>query len=157
MSEARAIIDKWYKPMPLVKAWIDNRRAMARRGEPCVTPFGRERHFVITNEDLNHVQNEYINTPIQSVASDFTMFSLLEIDKFLREEGLDAKIITTVHDSIILEVKDEKDLIDYIAEKSKRIMAETPLKYMSDCPVPFKADVEIGYAWGKLHGWPEED
>lgn len=157
MSEARAIIDKWYKPMPLVKAWIDNRRAMAKRGEPCVTLFGRERHFVITNEDLNHIQNEYINTPIQSVASDFTMFSLIEIDKFLRENKLDARIVTTVHDSIIVECKDEKDLVDLVAQTCVRIMAETPLKYVPDCPVPFKADAEVGYAWGKLHGWPEED
>lgn len=157
MGEARAIIEKWYKPMPKVKSWIEGRRAMARRGEPCTTPFGRERHFVITNEDLNHIQNEYINTPIQSIASDFTMFSLLEIDKFIREQDFDAKIITTVHDSIILEVRDDKVLVDYIASKCKQIMAETPLKYMPECSVPFKADAEIGYAWGKLHGWPEEN
>lgn len=157
MSEARGIISKWFKPMPLVKEWIDNRKAMARRGEKCITPFGRERHFVITNEDLNHIQNEYINTPIQSIASDFTMFSLLEIDKYLRVNGFDAKIITTVHDSIILEVKDEKELVDTIAQACINIMATTPLKYMPDCPVPFKADAEVGYAWGKLKEWPDAD
>lgn len=156
MSEARAIIDKWFKPMPYVKAWIDGRRAMAKKGEPCVTIFGRERHFVVTNEDLNHIQNEYINTPIQSIASDFTMFSLLDIDKFIREEGLDARIVTTVHDSIIIEVKDEKELVDRVANKCLEIMANTPLKYIPDCPVPFKADAEVGYAWGKLQGWSEE-
>lgn len=155
LSEARAIIDKWYKPMPQVKAWLNERRAMARKGEPCVTPFGRERHFVITNEELNHIQNEYINTPIQSTASDFTMFSLIEIDKFLRENNLDAKIVTTVHDSIILEVRDDKELVDLLAQKCTEIMATTPLKYMPDCPVPFKADAEVGPAWGKLHEWPE--
>ena len=157
MNEARAIIAKWFKPMPRVKEWIDNRRAMAKRGEACTTIFGRERHFVVTNEDLNHIQNEYINTPIQSVASDFTMFSLIEIDKFLRENNLDARIVTTVHDSIIVECKDEKDLVDLVAQTCVRIMAETPLKYVPDCPVPFKADAEVGYAWGKLHEWPEEE
>lgn len=157
MNEARAIIAKWFKPMPYVKEWIDNRRAMAKRGEACTTIFGRERHFVVTNEDLNHIQNEYINTPIQSIASDFTMFSLIEIDKFLRENNLDARIVTTVHDSIIVECRDEKDLVDLVAQTCVRIMAETPLKYVPDCPVPFKADAEVGYAWGKLHGWPEEE
>lgn len=155
MSEARAIIDKWYKPMPKVKAWINNRRLMASKGERCTTPFGRERHFVVTNENLNHVQNEYINTPIQSIASDFTMFSLIEIDNWLHREGLQdkAKIITTVHDSIILEIDDDKELVDRCAESCTRIMAETPGKYISDCPVPFRADAEIGYAWGKLESW----
>lgn len=157
MNEARAIIAKWFKPMPYVKEWIDNRRAMAKRGEACTTIFGRERHFVVTNEDLNHIQNEYINTPIQSIASDFTMFSLIEIDKFLRENNLDARIVTTVHDSIIVECRDEKDLVDLVAQTCVHIMAETPLKYVPDCPVPFKADAEVGYTWGKLHGWPEEE
>lgn len=155
MSEARAIIDKWYKPMPKVKAWIQNRRVMATQGEKCITPFGRERHFVVTNENLNHIQNEYINTPIQSIASDFTMFSLIEIDKWLHQEGLQdkAKIITTVHDSIILEIDDDKELVDRCAENCTRIMAETPQKFIPSCAVPFKADAEIGYAWGKLEGW----
>lgn len=155
MSEARAIIDKWYKPMPKVKEWINNRRLMATRGEKCITPFGRERHFVITNENLNHVQNEYINTPIQSIASDFTMFSLMKIDKWLHQENLQdkAKIITTVHDSIILEIEDDKELVDRCAEKCTEIMAETPKEYIPDCNVPFRADAEIGYAWGKLKEW----
>ena len=159
MSEARAIIDKWYKPMPKVKAWIEGRRAMASRGEQCTTPFGRERHFVVNNENLNHVQNEYINTPIQSIASDFTMFSLIEIDNWLHREGLQDKaaIITTVHDSIILEIDDDKELVDRCAESCTKIMAETPGKYIPGCPVPFKADAEIGYAWGKLEGWKKAE
>lgn len=158
MSEARAIIAKWFKPMPKVKAWIENRRMMATRGEKCVTPLGRERHFVVTNENLNHVQNEYINTPIQSIASDFTMFSLLEIDKWIRENDLLSRvqIITTVHDSIILEIDDDRDLVDRCAESCTKIMAETPKKYIPECKVPFKADAEIGYAWGKLEGWSKE-
>lgn len=157
MNEARAIIAKWFKPMPYVKEWIDNRRAMAKRGEACTTIFGRERHFVVTNEDLNHIQNEYINTPIQSIASDFTMFSLIEIDKFLRENNLDARIVTTVHDSIIVECRDEKDLVDLVAQTCVRIMAETPLKYVPDCPVPFKADAEVGYSYGAMKEWiPDE-
>lgn len=157
MSEARNIINKWFKPMPGVKNWMDNRRAMAKRGEACVTPFGRERHFVVTNEDLNHIQNEYINTPIQSIASDFTMFSLMEIDSYLKENDFDARIVTTVHDSIIIEVIDQEDIINTIAQRCIDIMATTPLKYIPDCPVPFKADAEVGYAWGKLHSWPEEE
>ena len=157
MSEAKAIIDKWYRPMPKVKAWIENRRVMARNGDPCVTIFGRERHFVMTNENRNHIENEYINTPIQSIASDFTMFSLLEIDKFLDYEDLRerARIVTTVHDSIILEVEDDPALVRMVAERCADIMARVPREYIMGCPVPFKADVEVGKAWGKLKSLEE--
>lgn len=162
MGEAKAIIDKWYRPMPKVRAWIENRRVMARHGNPCTTIFGRDRHFVITNENRNHVENEYINTPIQSIASDFTMFSLLEIDQFLVSEGLTdyARIVTTVHDSIILEVDDDEALVRRIAEECANIMATVPERYIGlfdakGCPVPFKADVEVGRAWGKLKSLEE--
>lgn len=157
MGEAKAIIDKWYRPMPKVRAWIENRRIMARRGEPCTTVFGRDRHFVMTNENRNHIENEYINTPIQSIASDFTMFSLLEIDQFLTQENLRdrAQIVTTVHDSIILEVDADEIFVRKIAEKCANIMATVPQRYLDNCPVPFKADVEVGPAWGKLKSLEE--
>ena len=152
MAEARDIIDKWFKPMPKVKEFINNRRRMATRGEPCVTIFGRERHFVITDEELNHIQNEYINTPIQGTASDFTMLSLLNIYDYLQENWQGkARLVSTVHDSIILEVDDKPEYLKEIGNACVNIMANTPLEYVPDCPVPFVADAEIGYKWGEMY------
>lgn len=153
MAEARQIIEKWFAPMPKVREFINYRRKMATRGEPCVTLLGRERHFVITNEEINHIQNEYINTPIQSLASDFTMLSLMDIYDYLQEQWPDvARITTTVHDSIILEVRDgDPDMMLQIAKTCLNIMATTPLKYVPECDVPFIADAEIGYKWGEMY------
>lgn len=152
MAESRAIIEKWFAPMPKVREFINERRKMAGRGEPCVTMLGRERHFVVTNEDLNHIQNEYINTPIQSLASDFTMLSLLDIYDYLEANHRGkARITTTVHDSIILEVVDgDPELMKTVATDCINIMAGTPLKYVPDCVVPFVADAEVGYKWGEM-------
>lgn len=152
MKEAQDIIDKWFKPMPKVKEYINNRRRMASRGEPCVTIFGRERHFVITDSELNHIQNEYINTPIQGTASDFTMLSLLNIYDYLEANWKGkARIVSTVHDSIILEVEDKPEYLKEVGNVCVNIMAKTPLEYVPDCPVPFVADAEIGYKWGEMY------
>lgn len=152
MREAQDIVDKWFAPMPKVKEFINNRRRMATRGEPCVTIFGRERHFVITDAELNHIQNEYINTPIQGTASDFTMLSLLNIYDYLQEHWQGkARIVSTVHDSIILEVDDKPEYLKEIGNVCVDIMARTPLDYVPDCPVPFVADAEIGYKWGEMY------
>ena len=152
MQEAQDIIDKWFKPMPKVREFIMNRRRMASRGEPCVTIFGRERHFIITDSELHHIQNEYINTPIQGTASDFTMLSLLNIYDYLEAnwEGK-ARLVSTVHDSIILEVEDKPEYLKEIGNACVNIMAQTPLEYVPDCPVPFVADAEIGYKWGEMY------
>lgn len=150
MNEAKEIIAKWFKPMPKVEEWINNRRSMPQRGEPCVTLFGRERHFVITDEELYHIKNEYINTPVQSIASDCTMFSLIEINKYLKVNKYDARIIASVHDSIILEVVDDEQIINEVSRAATRIMADTPKQYLPNLTVPFRADVETGYRWGEL-------
>ena len=152
MREAQDIIDKWFAPMPKVKEFINNRRRMAIRGEPCVTIFGRERHFVITDSEMNHIQNEYINTPIQGTASDFTMLSLLNIYDYLQANWAGkARIVSTVHDSIIIEVEDNPEYLKEIGKTCIDIMANTPLQYVPDCPVPFVADAEIGYKWGEMY------
>lgn len=152
MKEAQGIIDRWFAPMPKVREFIWERRRMANRGDPCVTILGRERHFVITDAELNHIQNEYINTPIQGTASDFTMLSLLDIHDYLMANWKGkARIVSTVHDSIIIEVEDKPEYLKEIAKTCIDIMANTPLKYVPDCPVPFVADAEIGYKWGEMY------
>lgn len=152
MNEAKEIIERWFKPMPKVREYIYERRRMANRGDPCVTIFGRERHFVITDAELNHIQNEYINTPIQGTASDFTMLSLLNIHDYLETHWKGkAQLVSTVHDSIILEVEDDPTVIAEIGNDCVNIMANTPLEFVPDCPVPFVADAEIGYKWGEMY------
>ena len=59
--------------------------------------------------------------------------------------------MSTVHDSIILEVEDKPELLKQIGNDCVNIMAQTPLEYVPDCPVPFVADAEIGYKWGEMY------
>lgn len=155
MSEAKALISNWFDKMPQVKEWIDNQRSLVLKNITPSTPLGRERHFVVTYEALNHIQNEYVNFPIQSIASDMTMFSILAIQDWIDEKGYqdDVKIVLSVHDSIVLEVLDNKELVDEVAETAQAIMRDIPKKYLENNEVPFKADAEVGYAWGNLKGW----
>lgn len=150
VNEARRIIAKWMKTYPKVEQFIFDRRRMARAGEPCTTLFGRERHFVITDGEMYHIENEYINTPIQSIASDLTVLSLLRIARYLKDNNFDGRVNQNVHDSIILEVPDDDDIVQEIARQCIDIMATTPQLYIPNCPVPFVADAEHGYRWGEL-------
>ena len=136
--------------MPKVRNYISTQRCAARKGLRQQTMFGRVRHYVINDSNMYHVENEYINTPIQSIASDLTLFSLIEIDKWLRLNNIDARIVMTVHDSIVLEVRDNNELVRTVAHKCQEIMANTPQQYIPKCPLPFKADVEAGYLYGAL-------
>ena len=158
-SEAQALINDWFKAMPKVEQYIKRQRKAARDGERQQTMFGRVRHYTLTDENGFHVENEYINTPIQSMASDLTLNSLIEIHEWLVARGYynksnpaesDARIIITVHDSIVLEVRDDVNLVREVAQHCQKVMAEVPYKMIPNCPLPFKADVEVGYSWGNL-------
>lgn len=152
VHEATKLINNVFKYMPQASKWIQDRRQAATRGDDCVSVFGRRRHLVMLDRStLNHIQNEYINTPVQSAASDITLFALMEMDHQLRKSGLDATLVCTVHDSIMLEVADQD--VDATARMCIDIMETLPKKLLPDLEVPFKADAEFGKSWGSLQKW----
>ena len=116
-NDAQAIINDWFRAMPKVEEYIKRQRKAARNGERQQTMFGRVRHYTLTDENGFHVENEYINTPIQSM---------------------------------VLEVKDNDELVREVAQHCQQVMHDVPERMIPNCPLPFKADIEVGYSWGKL-------
>lgn len=158
VQQATQTIKDWYKAAPGAKKYVDQmRQAPYAKGEPYTTVFGRQRHYIITYENRNHVENEAVNFPISSIASDLTMLSVCAIHDQLLKEGIDARIVNTVHDSIIIECIDQPDALKRVVEIGTTTMAEMPKKYLTN-PVldfPFRADAEIGKSWGDLENADE--
>jgi DNA polymerase-1 len=88
------------------------------------------------------------NTPIQGTASDLCLSSLVACVNWLREDAMPAKLVLTVHDSLLFEVR-----VDCLAEliyQVRRIMSG-----WSWLGVPLVVDVKTGPAWGSLAKWKE--
>lgn len=152
MQQATKLVQDWYKAAPGAKRFVDQMRKVPYNKEPYTTLFGRQRHYIITMDNRNHVENEAVNFPVSSIASDLTMLSVCSIHDQLIAEGIDARIVNTVHDSIIIECIDDPEVLKRVKEIGVTTMAEMPKKYLLD-PVldfPFKADAEIGQSWGDL-------
>lgn len=158
VAQATQTIRDWYRAAPGAKRYVDSMRKVPYLpGEPFTTVFGRQRHYIITHENRNHIENEAVNFPISSIASDLTMLSVCDIHDILLAEGLDARIVNTVHDSIIIECIDEPESLRRTVEIGTTVMANLPKKYLKN-PVlnfPFKADAEIGRSWGDLENAEE--
>lgn len=152
MGEATKLVRDWYAAAPGAKRFVDSMRKMPYVAEPYTTVFGRQRHYIITADNRNHVENEAVNFPVSSVASDLTMLSVCSIHDQLIAEGIDARIVNTVHDSIIIECIDDPVALKRVVEIGTSTMANMPKKYLVEPPLdfPFKADAEIGPKWGGL-------
>ncbi len=90
-----------------------------------------------------NAENGSFNSPVQGTASDYCLASLNAIDRWLSDEGYDARIVMTVHDSIIIDTA-ESYLHDVI-DGARDIMVS-----WESGPVDLVADCEVGRSWGSL-------
>lgn len=159
LSDAKKYLQNWFDGATKVKDYIKkcHDMALAEPQQLYFTPFGRTRHYFITSDLVNHTMNQAVNFPISSTANDLTIHSLVEIGKWLEEKQYDAYLVNTVHDSIVIEVR-EKDAKE-IAEHCQLIMSSIPKKYLPNCTVPFRADVDYGVCYGDMNepDWGDED
>jgi uracil-DNA glycosylase family 4 len=83
------------------------------------------------------------NTSIQGTATEFTNASIGAIQKRIEEDNIPARLILTVYDSIIAEVR--SDAVEEYAWHANKIMCGWPSKDM-----PIKADFKHGKSWGTM-------
>lgn len=105
-----------------------------------VTPFGRYRRGIT---DVTQM----INTPIQTTANDLAIFATSYISDQVEDKysGV-AKMVGYIHDSVIIEVRD--DYAEEIKLLTKQSMEHPPLDRVGiEIPVPLIADVKIGRNW----------
>lgn len=143
VPEAQELIDRYFSAFPQAREWIEAIKQEALGKGMVKTPFGRVRRFgFITRENRNEVLRQAVNAPIQSLASDVTLSALIRAGKAL-ENNNDTRLLLTVHDSILLETKEDPM---EVARWLKEIMSAPVLENI----VPFTADVKIGSSWGSL-------
>jgi DNA polymerase I-like protein with 3'-5' exonuclease and polymerase domains len=88
-------------------------------------------------------ENSAVNTPIQGTASDFCLRSVVEVVRWIESTRAPAKLVLTVHDSLLLEV--EEAAIHAVATKVRDIMTG-----WDSAGVPLAVDTEVGKSWGTL-------
>ena len=133
--------------MPEVMRWIEDVKQQVYTQRYVESLFGRKRRFpfVIRGKggNLFELQREAVNMPIQSSASDTTLWQLVKLHGIFKEHYPDVYIVTTVHDSIVVECPDH--LIKEIAALMKTVMEKPPF----NTEVPFKVDIKVGKRWGE--------
>lgn len=134
--------------------WHRRVKEKALRNGYVETLFGRVRYLdgirYWTGSQKGAALRQAVNTSVQSVASDMMILALGMIHRLIVvNPKYDAKIIATVHDSVLLEIKEED--AEKTARKVKYIMEHLPLGHFGvKLNVPIKAGLSMGHRWGEM-------
>ena len=141
-EEAQGFIDNFLDGFPDLRDWMRAEAERIERERVVVTPFGRRRRFYTVRQDGKtraSLRRQGVNTPIQSVASDICLSAVIRLWRELDPD--DARILSMVHDSILLEVREEA--LHRVAPEVRRLM-ETEPEQLRGSPVPFAVDLKVG-------------
>ncbi len=147
-KEAEAFREEYFTTFGGLEPWYREQRKEALEYGGVHNEFGRFRHLPkVYHSDFWIAENAFrqaINSPVQSLGSDFMLISLGRLARDLRLQDLGAKLITTVHDSVCLTAPYKT------ARRVGRIVKETMEQADDTLERKFllKADVTISRCWG---------
>lgn len=154
-EEAKMVRDRFFETFSHLLRWHQRQRRLVQQYGRVQSPIGRVRHLPdIYSEDRDvqaEAERQAINSPVQSMASDMMLLSLIMLHEILPTD--EAVIVGSVHDSLLFEVRDDK--VSEWAPVIKHTMEHLPLKKKFGCElsVPIKADVTVGTHWGEGEVW----
>lgn len=143
-AEAKRYIESYLSGFPKVRVYLDEVRAEAKEKGYVRTLLGRRRYIPelsSSNKNLQHFgERVAMNSPIQGTAADIIKIAMINVDRKLKERGLDARLILQVHDELLIEA--HKSCADEVMKILVYEMENTmPLS------VPLDVDAHIGDNW----------
>jgi len=150
--EAQAFRRAFFEQFPMLLRWHARQRRLAHHYRRVESPLGRIRHLpdIDSPDDgvVAEAERQAINSPVQAMASDLCLLSMVLLDREFRRQGLRAAPIGTVHDAINFEIPDEE--LEIVLPLIREIMENPPLEELFgvELTVPIIADIKVGTRWG---------
>jgi DNA polymerase-1 len=149
VSAAKEIMDKYFAGFPSLRAYMDQTIKEIRAKGYSRTEFGRIRPFpdiaTATGPQRQAAERQAMNSGIQGLAADVFKSALVRLDRQLRSEKLEARLILQVHDEVLVEAPPkEKDRVEEVM-----IDALTNAAHLS---VPLEVTLHWGENWAAAKG-----
>lgn len=147
-GEAQEYIDRYFARYPGVADYMDATRALAHEQGYVETLLGRRLYLPEINARNKQRQlaaeRTAINAPMQGTAADIIKLAMIEVDRWLTDSALDAKMIMQVHDELVFEVAEDA-CAELCSEVTTRMASVIELK------VPLLTEVGVGDNWDEAH------
>ena len=143
-KQAEKYIDDYFETYPKVKEYMDSLVNMGKTKGYVTSMFGRRRP-IPELESKNFMQRQFgeriaMNSPIQGTAADIIKIAMIHVDRRLREEGLESRLILQIHDELLIETRENE--IDRVKE-----ILEHEMVAAASLRVPLIAEVKQGNTW----------
>ncbi|WP_448519823.1 DNA polymerase I [Rhodoflexus sp.] len=147
-KEATELINAYFAEFPAVKQYMDDVIHTAREREYVETILKRRRYLRDINSrnftQRGFAERNAINAPIQGSAADLIKIAMIKIHNWLKNSGIQSKMILQVHDELVFDVyRPEQEIM---RAKVKELMESA---YTLE--VPLEVEVGIGENWLEAH------
>ena len=143
-EEARVFIDAYFRAYNRVREFLEGIKMQAREQGYVETLLHRRRYIQdirSPNRMLRQAAERIaINMPVQGSAADIMKLAMIRLQQYLGQQGLQSRMILTVHDELVFEVPpgERERLIEVVPD----LMATAyPMK------VPLQVDLKLGPNW----------
>ncbi len=147
-KQSQDYIDRYFARYPGVLAYMERTRAQAAEQGFVETLFGRRLYLPDINAKnpalRKGAERTAINAPMQGTAADIIKRAMVNVDNWLSESGLDARVILQVHDELVLEVRE--DLVQQVKDEIRQHMSQA-----AELDVPLLVEAGIGANWDEAH------
>lgn len=143
-KEAEGYIEKYFATYGKVKEFLDRTVEDAKKNGYTVTMFGRRRPIpeLASSNFMTRSFGERaaMNAPVQGTAADIIKIAMVRVNRRLKEEHLQSKLVLQIHDELIIETKKEE------LEIAQKILVEE-MMHAADLTVPLLVDANVGDSW----------
>ena len=147
-TEARDIIDEYFKQFPTIRAYMDQNIQFAKQNGYVETIMGRRRYLRDINSNnqtvRGYAERNAINAPIQGSAADIIKVAMINVYAEMEKLKMKSKLLLQVHDELVFDAhKDELDELKSMV--SEKMVGAVNLE------VPMVVDMGIGQNWLEAH------
>ena len=149
VAEAKAYMEAYFATFPGVRKYMDDVVAQAKERGYVETLFHRRRELPeIRSSNFNmrsFGERVALNMPIQGTAADIMKLAMVAVEKRLKKELPEAKLVLQVHDELIVECPEPQ------AEAAAKLLEEE-MEQVAHLSVPLTAEAHWGRNWLEAKG-----
>ena len=145
-AKAREYIERYFETYPTIKQFLDSSVENYKQKGYVTTLFGRIRNFdniVPKAHDAKFSERAAMNMPLQGTASDIIKIAMLNVQKELKKQNLNAKLVLQIHDELILDTPINE------VEQVKEIV-KNQMENVVKLRVPLTVEIDAGDSWYEI-------